>query len=243
MPEAYFMPHLGLGDHIICNGLVRKLRETFDIVYMPAKHHNAHSVRDLFHDDEGIEIIPVKGDQDAKDKRDLFASYVDEIINIGHFGADFLENCKSFDESFYTQCGFPFKDRWSAFFYERDKDKEEELYHELATDEPYVFVHDDLKRRYIIDNKHFGTGLPVIRPAHLFGDKSLNSLVHYGKVIEEAHEIHCIDSSFACYIEHLNTKKVKKMVLHRYIKQEKELQTHDKNHPFFPQYKKKWEII
>ena len=243
MPEAYFMPHLGLGDHIICNGLVRKLRERFDIVYMPVKQHNMHSVRDLFRDDVGIEIIPVQGDVDAKNKMSLFARYVDETIGVGNFGEGFLENCSSFDESFYIQCDLPFKHRWSSFFYKRDLEKEEELYHEIATDEPYIFVHDDLKRNYIIDNKYFEPGLTVIRPVHLFGDESLNSLFHYGEIIEKAHEIHCIDSSFACYIEHLNTQKVKKMVLHRHIKQEKELQTTDKNHPFFPQYKKKWEII
>tara|TARA_R110000824_G_scaffold132903_5_gene295506 strand:+ start:447 stop:1178 length:732 start_codon:yes stop_codon:yes gene_type:complete len=243
MPEAYFLPHLGLGDHIICNGLLRELRKKFDIVYMPVKQHNTHSVRDLFRDDPGIEIIPVRGDNDAKSKQSLFARHVDEVIGVGNFGTGFLENCKSFDESFYIQCGVSFKERWSSFFYKRDLEKEEELYHELATDEPYIFVHDDLQRDYIIDEKHFLDGAQIIRPIHRFGEESLNSLFHYGKLVEGAQEIHCIDSSFACYIEHLNTKKVKKMVLHRYIKQQKELQTHDKNHPFFPQYKKKWEII
>ena len=243
MADAYFLPHLGLGDHIICNGLLRKLRKKFDTIYMPVKQHNTHSVRDLFRDDPGIEIIPVKGDADAKNKQSLFAPHVDEIIGVGNFGQGFLQNCQSFDESFYLQCGIAFKERWASFFYKRDLEKEEELYHELASDDPYIFVHDDLQRDYIIEAKHFPADIPVIRPLHRFGEDSLSTLFHYGKIIEGATEIHCIDSSFACYIEHLNTKKVKKMVLHRYIKQQKELQTTNKNHPFFPQYKKKWEII
>ena len=59
MREAFFMPHLGLGDHIICNGILRKLRESYDIVHMPVKNHNLLNVQDMFKDDTGIELISV----------------------------------------------------------------------------------------------------------------------------------------------------------------------------------------
>ena len=65
MPEAFFMPHLGLGDHIICNGILRKLREDYDIVHMPVKRHNYQTVKDMVRDDAGIELIPVGDDNEA----------------------------------------------------------------------------------------------------------------------------------------------------------------------------------
>ena len=243
MREAFFIPHLGLGDHIICNGILRKLRESYDIVHMPVKHHNLLNVQDMFKDDSGIELISVTGDAEAVKYRDMFKSHVDEIIGVGNYGQNFLQDSSSFDESFYKQVKMEHIARWERFLYERDSVKEAALYDEADLPDNYIFVHDDKERDYEIENSFFEESLFVFRPSHKFGTDCETTLFHYGKIIENASEIHCIDSSFACYIEHLDCSAVKKMVLHRYIKQEREFNTQDKNHPFFPQYHQKWEII
>jgi hypothetical protein len=243
MREAFFMPHLGLGDHIICNGILRKLRETYDVVHMPVKAHNLHSVQDMVRDDTGIELISVAGDPEAVRYLNMFKTHVEKVVGVGHFGSDFLMESKSFDESFYKQAALTHDDRWNAFYYCRDEQKESALLQAADLPEKYIFVHDDKNRNYEIDKTHFNEEYAVFRPQHKFGENTESTLFHYGKIIENATEIHCIDSSFACYTEHLDCSKVDKMVLHRYIKQERELNTDNKNHPFFPQYRQKWEII
>jgi hypothetical protein len=243
MPEAFFMPHLGLGDHIICNGILRKLREDFDIVHMPVKHHNYSTVKDMVRDDDGIELISVNNDDEAIRYLNIFKNHVDKVIGVGNYGSNFLQSSKSFDESFYKQVSLPYDSRWSAFQYSRDLEKEEQVFVDSELPEKYVFVHDDVNRNYVINDSHFDENIYVFRPTHKFGEKSETTVFHYGKIIENATEIHCIDSSFACYIEHLDCSRVDKMVIHRYIKQQNELNTDDKNHPFFPQYRQKWEII
>ena len=243
MREAFFMPHLGLGDHIICNAILRKLRESYDIVHMPVKRHNFLNVQDLFKDDDGIELIAVAGDTEALRYREMFKKHVDDIVGVGVYGQSFLQESSSFDESFYKQIQMEHDERWNLFAYSRDLDKESALYDSAELPDNYIFVHDDKNRNYEIDDSYFKDNIYVFRPTHKFGTDCETTLFHYGKIIENASEIHCIDSSFACYIEHLDCTGVDKMVLHRYIKQEREFNTEDKNHPFFPQYRQKWEII
>ena len=92
MREAFFMLHLGLGDHIICNGILRKLPESYDIVHIPVKRHNFLNVQDMFKDDNGIELISVSGDAEAVRYRDMFKNHVNEIIGVGNYGQNFLQD-------------------------------------------------------------------------------------------------------------------------------------------------------
>lgn len=243
MREAFFMPHLGLGDHIICNAIMRKLRESYDVVHMPVKKHNLQNVRDMFKDDKGIELISVDGDAEAIRYCNMFKQHVEKIVGVGIYGQDFLKDSSSFDESFYKQVEMEHNDRWGMFSYARDMEQEEKLFDSVDLPEKYIFVHDDKSRNYEIEDSTLTEGLYIFRPKHKFGTDCKTTLFHYGKIIERATEVHCIDSSFACYIEHLDCSGVDKMVLHRYIKQEREFNTQDKNHPFFPQYRQKWEVI
>lgn len=243
MRKVFFIPHLGLGDHIICNGIVRKLREEYDIVHMPVKYHNYESVRDMCRDDAGIELIKVNNDDEAIKYLNIFRPHVEKIVGVGNYGSNFLHEAKSFDESFYKQLNFSYDIRWTSFKYNRDHAKENDVYKRAQLPTDYVFVHDDVNRNYKINEEHLPADVHVFRPSHTFGKEAEVTIFQYGKIIENAKEIHCIDSSFACYIEHLNCTQVDRMVLHRYIKQKNEFNTDDKFHPFFPQYRQKWEII
>jgi hypothetical protein len=55
----YIYPHLGLGDHLICNGLIREIikkepNESYGIISKP---HTATSVKFMYRDLENISII------------------------------------------------------------------------------------------------------------------------------------------------------------------------------------------
>ena len=59
-----FRGHMGLGDHIICNALVRHLAKK-DTIIVPVKKHNETSVKFMFSDNENIVVMPFKGDRQA----------------------------------------------------------------------------------------------------------------------------------------------------------------------------------
>ena len=62
--ELLIRPHLGMGDAIISNGLVRQLAVNQRIAF-PCKTHYAASVRFMFRDVPSVTVIPVADDSDA----------------------------------------------------------------------------------------------------------------------------------------------------------------------------------
>ena len=71
--RAIFLGHLGLGDHIIQQGIVNGLAEKYEQVLMFAKHHNAHSVQHMC--PANIYIMSVRDDTD------VFQLYPDLAVN------------------------------------------------------------------------------------------------------------------------------------------------------------------
>lgn len=78
---------MGLGDHIICNGLVRELLVHEDRFFIFSKKHNAASVRHLYSDKENVDIISVSGD--AEVNRFLKKIDANSIIKIGYFAPNY----------------------------------------------------------------------------------------------------------------------------------------------------------
>lgn len=204
----YIYHHLGLGDHIICNGLVRELSKKLEVdMYIPCKKHNFESVEYMYRDSDRITVVAVANDREAnalcKNK---------EHIKIGFSHAVLIENNKigrSFDETFYNIANIPFEKRWDSFHMKRDRPAEKKLYKKLNPEnKKYVFVHDDPSRDINIDYDFDGKF--VIRP-----DKSYSNVIfHYAKIIENADEIHCIDSSFKSFADSLDlsSKKTDKSI-------------------------------
>ena len=63
----YIYHHLGFGDHIICNGLVRHFKEIHGKVRVFSKHHNFENVKYMYRDDKDIEVIGVAGDGEVNE--------------------------------------------------------------------------------------------------------------------------------------------------------------------------------
>ena len=55
----YVYHHLGLGDSILCNGLVRHFAEKLGKVSIFSKRHNYDSLKFMYRDEPNITVIPV----------------------------------------------------------------------------------------------------------------------------------------------------------------------------------------
>lgn len=196
--------HLGLGDHIICNGLVRKIINENEEFSLFSKRENADSVRFMYRDLKNLQVHEVI--DDAKASWVLAESKPEKTILIGHSAVyDIIRkyNC-NWDHAFYIQMEIPFSERWNAFHVERDLEGEVNLYNELNPDDSeYALIHskdsqgvDRINYKKIDDNlkKIF-----VEPKGHIF---------NYLTLIEKAKEIHCIDSSFKHLVESVDTKSV-----------------------------------
>ena len=133
------------------------------------------------------------------------------------FGLDFLipgENIK-FDENFYRQASVDFLHRWESFQISRNTDREKKVFETYSVKKGgYVFLHEDVHRGFVIDRSLINTTLPIVSPK----TNSHYRFVDYLMLIENAAEIHCIESSFAALIEGMQINVPK--IAHRYSRPE-----------------------
>ena len=50
MKRVYFLHHLGLGDHLICNAIYRHYSKQSDVVVLPVKERNQQTIEDMLMD-------------------------------------------------------------------------------------------------------------------------------------------------------------------------------------------------
>ena len=193
--------HLGLGDHIICNGLVRSLvGEKADEVAVFVRDGNLPRVARMFDNESRIHLIPVPSDACVTDVSNLqfvnlyMQSRGGELLRLGFDQMNRAPQL-NFDQVFYIFAGVPFSNRWDRFSVRRDLAEEQRVLSKLnPTGEPYIFVHDDPSRGFAFSPPN-DRGLKVIR-----NDVSEDIFSMIG-VLENATEIHCMESSFRCLIE------------------------------------------
>ena len=97
MNHLYIHHHLGLGDHFVCNAIVRKLYKTNKfLIILAVKPNNIETVKSLYKD-INISFDIINNDIEAESKYKLF-----NFLRIG------FENCnlKNWESSFYEEIGF-----------------------------------------------------------------------------------------------------------------------------------------
>ena len=182
--------HLGLGDHFICCGLVRKiiLKNEYEKYFIVCKKKNYNSVKYLFNDLKNTYAIEVENDKQVQQLLnadfDYFKSAYREIPG------------KKFDYSFYNIPGYSIEDKLNYFKINRNTDKERDLINALGINGDYIFVHD-ISSSGIFDLNIPSTNYKIVKP-----DPNLNfPAVYWLGVIEKAKQIHVIDSSFVSLID------------------------------------------
>jgi hypothetical protein len=231
------IPHQGLGDHIICNGLYRQLALRSRRVYLVVKKSKHNQVKLMLRDLANIYFVqvPDKYEWKSVDIIQLIAKFLKiETVSLGFYGQSFFEANMRFDSNFYHQAKIDFIHRWKSFEYLRDEKKEMELFRVLvSSNEPYIFLHEDAERGFLIDRDKVNSSMRIIEPLKL---PSRFHIFDYFKIIELAREVHLIESSFAAFVESLNFKCSK--FAHRYSRPEA---SNDFRHEFT--YASDWTIL
>jgi hypothetical protein len=201
--------HQGLGDHIICNGLVRSLVEKYGSVVLLVKETNFLSVQRMYIDEPRIFCCPVPVDREEE----FFEIVCRNNLKIKAGFSDyynFLEknqnaSDRKFDSFFYRASNVPFENRWDKFFLQRNTEEEDRIFKKLNPDnEPYIFVHEDPLRNLFLNpiNKN---NYKIIK-----NDRS-EPVFSMLKILENAEELHCMESSLNVLIEHLEKIEDKKL--------------------------------
>lgn len=212
--------HMGLGDHIICNAIIRRYSKLWERIAVPVKKHNLASVQSMYADLTNVLVIQTDNDETCEDLIKDYGKMGYAVLRLGVCGPGEY-NSAEFDKCFYKQAGLPFDARWNEFSFPIDYN------YQFFSPPPYVFIHDDPSRGMVIQRSL----LPNIKLIHPMDFQSC-SIGTYIQLISLASEIHCIDSSFAILADSIPTKAVKKYI-HRYARPNVE----------YPTYRNGWEII
>jgi hypothetical protein len=193
MKKLILYHHLGLGDHFVCNGLVNFLSQKYNLIYLPCKEINFPTVNYLYSENEDVKVFKTTKDEDLSVL--TFSTLISApIIRVG------FEHCNplKWDRSFYEQLDIDFDFRYRLFNLPKKKP-------EITLDVPdkkYILIHN---------KSSFGDYTLEIDTKYekIYVEKVNDNLLSYIDLIQNAQEIHCIDSSFCCLIDGINLPNVK----------------------------------
>ena len=169
--------HLGVGDAVICNGLVRELAKERSLI-LPAHSWNLLAIQSLFSDLENVAILPAETETE----------FSGEVIGMKHVVC--ADSSGSFDEHFYRKVNIPWECRYSSFKIPA------ETVQGNPPDEPFVLSHGSCSDGRRLNEERFGPG-PRIRVE----ERKEIPIGGWVKMIAQASEIHCVDSALIHLVE------------------------------------------
>lgn len=244
--KVFISGHPGMGDQILCNGLYRYFAADSSRVIISAIKSNYKQVEAMLSDLSNVYVMPYGSHSLYPTWVSTHAKFLEKFgfkwIGLGDFGNNFVQNTR-YDESFYQQANVDFNNRWNLFNHPRRILFENELYKLLLGNkmdkekiEPYIFLHEDVSRGYLVNRQLIiNKKLKVISP---ITESNKFTVFDYRKIIEGATEIHCIESSFAAYVESIHESVSMVKFAHRYARPEAK-----SNWKLEFTYKSKWNII
>lgn len=201
MGSVFLLGHLGLGDMLICNGMVRRAARGGRQVVVVCKARSCTAAKHMYRDLANVHLLPVEDDccispRFGGDGRVLqaMAQAGYEVVLLGlHRGH--LAPGSGFADAFYDQVGIPRDVRYTEFHVDRPPSSAM-LELPAAAGGAYVFVHDDADRGFIIQDDRLPK-LPIVRPGKADGRPGSDNVFNYWRLMEGAHEYHGIDSVFS----------------------------------------------
>lgn len=214
MTPLYLDWNLGLGDAIICNGLVRALAESGRLIIVPAWPRNLESVANMFADLANVKVIFAPNGDKRYTEKGI------ETLSIGIHGTPYEgSSSESFDQHFYRRAGLPWEYRYSKFKLPPNNPQ--------RTVPRYAFalIHGQASDGARIDPDRIDSDrLQIHVECHL--DSPLAAWVD---TIAAASSIHCLDSAFIHLVE--SVPSTDNLFFHSYAR------------PNFFQLRKPWVVL
>ena len=211
--------HMGLGDHLVLSGMIRKIAESNDDkkIFLITRDDIHDNVELLYSDIEqiiptNISFYPKLGqmynlsdlDSPWRTTARTYAEMMDlNLVTIGyhnHRGMYF------WDQSFYDSMEIDYNVKYEYFkipenILEASEQKYQTHFLNLVDNKEFVFLHDDPKRNYKIDGP-IETELQIVRNNKLVEENY--SIFDMIPVLKKAKQLHMIGSSLLCLCDLLN---------------------------------------
>jgi hypothetical protein len=227
--KAFVYTHLGLGDMFWMNGAIRYLATAFDEVVVVCKDHNAKNVAAMYADDPSIKLLCIPDDyvlQPFQVRRSFFEGEGFIVFSCGYHTAN--PQIYDFPHSFYDDMSLP-RDIRTRYFHVAPSAEGADLLQKVqAVSSSYVVVHQQASTKRLpiwgkvaeemgtaqvpildINENHYSEDHPFYTIAQAVVGKPL---LAYKDLLENAAEIHLLESSLYCFASHLDLSKVRRKI-------------------------------
>lgn len=192
MKKIFVKTHLGLGDNIVCNGMMRKLSEDYHgyEVHCASKTHNFENVKFMYRDNPNIHVHML---DDMEVESHLMGNFYEQVFNCS---ASYDEYILYGDDIFYKKIGMDPLVRKNKFYLDRDYNKEMLLYNKIIDEigsEDFIFIHEKKDENILVNKNKINSNLPIVYAEKHYGIFELLTL------IEKAKQVHIISSSFLSF--------------------------------------------
>lgn len=226
--KAFFIGHMGLGDHITCLPIVRYLATKYDEVKVVCKKQNLNNLISFYSDNSIITFYPIDALSDIcvhhncpEDKfKEIVKGY--DVYSCGFHNIEKDSKIYNIPFCFYDDVHLPHSIFWD-YFHLPDLKESKELYKNVK-DIPYVFIHNSssfgkmfdtlfIEMKYGItedDILYVNPNKNMYTPDHKFYELAQNfvnkPLLYYKDTIINASKLFLTDSSFFCMAINLEIK-------------------------------------
>lgn len=220
--RAFFYGHLGLGDMFWMNGAVRYLATAFDEVVVVCKERNLANVAAMYADDPTIHPFPLNDEISnrpfftwrhlvEKDEITVFAcGYHTSNPQIYEFPHSFYDDIKLSREIRTKYFHVPtvaeatvlydkVKHMKYAIIHEQSSVKTMPIWNAVNKEKPGLLLLDINRNHYDADHPYHDLAEVVVS----------KPLLQYKILLENAEEIHLLESSLYCFASHLDLSNVK----------------------------------
>jgi hypothetical protein len=224
--EAFVYSHLGLGDMFWMNGAVRYLATAYDEVVVVCKERNKANVAAMYADDPSIKIFSIEDDYVLYPFQARRQFIEDQGVKIYVCGQHVPSPIYEFPHSFYDDFGLDRTIR-TLYFHVPEMAEALELYKKVCETSPtYIVIHQQSSTKTLpiwehvqanhaqadniplldVNKNHYESGHPFYSVAELVVGRPL---LHYKTLLENATEIHLLESSLYCFASHLDLTRVR----------------------------------
>jgi len=239
--SIYILHHQGLGDHILCNGIVRISAQNYKKVFVFVKPQYFLNVSFMFRDLINVFLIQMLP-SDIKffmqlnpQNKYLVLGFTPEYFRFINEGRQPL------DVAFYHFANISLEEKWNSFKLIRDIEKEKNVFYNvlgLNDNDDYIFIHEDSTRNFILNRSYIPESKKRIR-AEDFKNVGIFDFLY---TIEKAKEVHVMASAFYCLIDTMQIQS-NKLVLHDYANTAMGVDTIGEGSAGFIKYKLNWNRI
>lgn len=207
--STVFMPIGSYGDLFVLNGAINYMADNFTGIIVPVIPVIYEIAVFMFKDNNKIKVKKI----DSLAELNSFMNH-NNLLHVKEFFLLRLENClvavdpttgqpdstttvPLWDEQWYTLLDIPFSIRYSRFLWPKIGSKGKKLYDKVV-EKDYILVSNEVRASRV---KHeLNIDYRDYQVIELTPDLSKNPF-YYLKLIENAKEIHCVNSSMFCLID------------------------------------------